>query len=59
MINENLHEKFNTLIQETVIEKKKKKKKNKTEEDPNFLFNNNANNKSFSIEVLCLTYMFC
>ena len=55
MINENLHEKFNTLIQETVIEKKKKE----TEEDPNFLFNNNANNKSFSIEVLCLTYMFC
>ena len=27
MINENLHEKFNTLIQETVIEKKKTKNK--------------------------------
>ena len=29
MINENLHEKFNTLIQETVIEKKKQKQKQK------------------------------
>ena len=37
MINENFHEKFNTLIQETVIEKKKKKKKKRKKTQINFL----------------------
>ena len=51
--------KFAWEIQHSNSRNSNRKKQKKTEEDPNFLFNNNANNKSFSIEVLCLTYMFC